>query len=139
MTFIGRITARTGGAEVSKTGHRVLEFRLDGQVSRSMLSEVFAQAVDLLREHPAMDTVVWDCSECTGYEPGTTAVAVRWSREHLTRFTHAVVVTRSHAVRGLAGVGQVMIPWIKVEVVACREDVSAVLQEIHRVGGRSAA
>ena len=139
MTFIGRITAPASSAEVSCTGPRVLEFKMYGQVSRSILNDVLAQAADLLRNHPEMDTTVWDFSEYTGYEPGTTAVAIRWSREHLKRFTHSVVITRSHVVRGLARVGQLMIPWIKVEVVACREDVSAVLQEIHRVGGRSAA
>ena len=101
-----------------------------GHVTRRVADACLFEAVELVQTHPGIHITVWDYSEMTSFDPGIPAVIIRWSREHLTTHTHGVVVTRNHAITGLVRVAQVMIPWIKGEILARRQDVPMLLAEL---------
>lgn len=102
----------TGQVTVQLVDEGVVEVRSVGYVTRQTFIDALARLTALCAEHPRAQGLLWDTSELDGYEPGNTALAMKWIAQHV-QVRRAAVVTRVQSVASLVHLGRVMIPGLE--------------------------
>lgn len=114
-----------GSVAISLVSATVLELRYEQYGSRATAMRGFERASELLREHPAVNAVVFDVLQHAGHDPGNTALGLRWISEFRDQIRRVAMVTRRHSMATLANVGKVMAPWLEVRVFPTTEEALA--------------
>lgn len=110
-----------GYATVLLVGENVIEVASFKYIKRAPFEEHLAQMSALCAENPKASCLLWNTSELVGFEPGNTALALKWIARH-TQIRRTAVVTRSQAIASLVHLGRVMIPGLEARSFRLRSE-----------------
>ncbi|MFO0628614.1 MAG: STAS/SEC14 domain-containing protein [Polyangiales bacterium] len=102
-------------------GDTAVEVSSVGFIARDVFDASIAELSALCAANPRITCVLWTTSELDGYEPGNTAVALKWLARH-AQIRRTAVVTRSQAVASLVHIGRVMIPGLETRAFRIRAE-----------------
>lgn len=116
-----------GRVRVVLVAPTVVEITYEGFIDRAATEQGFAEADALLDANPGAHSLLWDTDGLTGYEPGNTAITMKWLAR-TAQVRRGATVTRSQAIASLVHVARVMVQGYEVQVFRTREEALAWLQ-----------
>lgn len=111
----------TGRNTVQLVGETFAEIASVGFIPRDVFDASMAELSALCAANPKINSLLWTTSELDGYEPGNTAVALKWLAQQV-QIRRTAVVTRSQAVASLVHIGRVMIPGLETRAFRIRAE-----------------
>ena len=110
-----------GQNTVQLIGEAVVEIASVGFIARDVFDGSMAELTALCAANPKITGLLWTTSEIDGYEPGNTALALKWITQH-AQIRRTAVVTRSQAMASLVHIGRVMIPGLETRAFRIRAE-----------------
>jgi len=110
-----------GSIRVALISPAVIEVVYDGFSSRAIYERSLAEVDALFDANPKTHCVLWNTVALTGYEPGNTALAMKWMARQI-QLRRSAIVTRSQAMASLAHVTRVMVTGVEVQSFRLRAE-----------------
>jgi hypothetical protein len=109
---VGSTTVRVPIPEVVESVATGFSARPEFERALTEMSEVFDA-------NPKAHSLLWNTSELAGYEPGNTALALKWLARQV-QVRRVAILTRSQAIASLVHIGRVMVPGLDVRAFRIR-------------------